>query len=203
MNNQSDENAPDKDEWISAVETLKRATSALGRSQTPLTIAKRAYVGLIRTRAVRFIKGEEEYRNVDLPIEFWWAKGHAALTQDWVSGDFDIWIDKGCHWQAYGVEFNRKDVEKMLEGVEILEPAPVKSKQIKGRGRSEDWKIWFAEMAAYIYGTKGFNPSAPGAQARLIKGTLDGLASRNKSYPSPELLKPYAREIIERLKKDI
>jgi len=51
----------------------------------------------------------------DLPAEFWWAKGHQALNQNWPAGDFDTWIKGGqVHLEAFGVSFFRADIEKLI-----------------------------------------------------------------------------------------
>ncbi|PCI46351.1 MAG: hypothetical protein COB49_08580 [Alphaproteobacteria bacterium] len=210
MDDQSDDGALDKKKWMSAAEALERVKKMLGWRKAPLAIAKRANNGLIETRAVLFVKDKEESTNVNLPTEFWWAKGHAELEQDWDSGDFDTWIDKRYHWQAFGVTFNRGDVEKMLEGAETLEPAPVKSKQIKGRPTSDKWPLALARVVVFLYEDTGFDPKKPGTETRLIEVMRDGLKANadttieeKNEVLGASTLKPFARAILELLKKDI
>jgi hypothetical protein len=63
-----------------------------------------------------------------VPAGFWWARGHAALQQNWHSGDFETWINHKIHCRAYGVKFRLSDIEAMLparrssHGVEAAEP---------------------------------------------------------------------------------
>jgi len=76
------------------------------------TICKRAHAGLIKARAERFIRDGRSADNIDVPVEFWWAEGAAALDQNWTTGDFDTWIDHRIHLQAFGVIFWRSDIER-------------------------------------------------------------------------------------------
>jgi hypothetical protein len=98
-----------QDEWISAdgAVTLLGIGSQLGKR----TICQRAYAGLIRARAGRFMRNRQSADNVEIPSEFWWAKGESALTQNWATGDFDTWIDHRIHLEAFGVTFLRADIE--------------------------------------------------------------------------------------------
>jgi REase_DpnII-MboI len=93
-----------QDEWISA----SSAVALLGRR----TICQGAYAGPIRARAKRFIRNGQVVDNVEIPREFWWAKGERALTQNWAAGNFDTWPpDSGIHLEAFGVTFRRADTE--------------------------------------------------------------------------------------------
>jgi hypothetical protein len=98
------------EEWVSAANAL--ALLGMTHFVGARTICKRAYVGLIRARAERFIRNDQSHDNVDIPTEFWWAKGEAALHQNWTTGDFDTWIDHRIHLQAFGVTFRRSDIER-------------------------------------------------------------------------------------------
>ena len=104
----------DEGGWLSAAEALSLVSEAMGPYQAPRAIASRAHDGLVRSRAKRFIRHQQTLSDVDLPSEFWWAGGEAALKQNWTSGDFSTWIDQLWHWNAYGVAFHRADIEGML-----------------------------------------------------------------------------------------
>ncbi len=108
----SDAPMSQNEEWINAASAL----ALLGMKHLPgtLAICKRADAGLIRARAVRFVDDGRSADNADVPAKFWWAKGEAALTQDWATGDFETWIDHRKHLQAFGVSFLRADIEKMV-----------------------------------------------------------------------------------------
>jgi hypothetical protein len=110
----------EKEEWISGASAL--ALLGMKHGDAPRTICKRAHAGLIKARAERFIRDGQPADNVDIPVEFWWAKGEAALHQNWETGDFDTWIDQRVHLQAFGVTFRRSDIERSR-------PPPVRAEQ--------------------------------------------------------------------------
>jgi hypothetical protein len=76
--------------------------------------------GLIRARAERFMLDKQISDDVEVPAEFWW---HAALQQNWKTGDFETWINQYLHLKAYGVSFLRSHIEKMIAYVPIEEAA--------------------------------------------------------------------------------
>lgn len=107
----------DQNEWITAAEAMKLVGAVMGKQMAAEAICSRARDGLIAARAIRFIKAGEASNNVNVPAEFWWAGGHEALTQNWVSGDFETWINHGVvQLKAYGVTFRRADIERLLPG---------------------------------------------------------------------------------------
>lgn len=102
-------------EWVPAYEALKMLTSAEFTAHSAMrTICERANAGLIRARANLFTIDEKEQSELDIPKEFWWAKGKAALEQNWRAGDFSTWIDRSVHLQAYGVSFSKSDLIRLL-----------------------------------------------------------------------------------------
>lgn len=114
------ESAPD---WISAHDAHERVYERNRDPNAAIAIAKRAHSGLVRARANLFVRecfdsrgdrNEIRQNNADLPSEFWWANGESALEQDWEAGDFATWIDAKFKWQAFGVKFDRSDIEAML-----------------------------------------------------------------------------------------
>lgn len=107
MTEQSDQK---DEEWISAAGAV--ALLGIGYRLAGRTICQRAYAGLIRARAKRFISNGHSADNVEIPCEFWWAKGKRALTQNWAAGDFDTWLPESrIHLEAFGVTFRRSDIE--------------------------------------------------------------------------------------------
>ena len=123
------------DEWISA----NKALNLLGKKFNSLiAICTRAHAGMVKTRAKLFIQDKKRFENIELPSEFWWAKGHEALNQNWQTGDFDTWIDHNHHWQAFGVEFLRSDIENMGT-VSEKEPKMAGKKVFIGHGQSLLW----------------------------------------------------------------
>lgn len=116
-------------DWVNAHDAVDMLSPMFGNEMTmavAMVLVKRAHSGLLKTRA-RLFKWEERKRGIYggsdkiqreaqfaiLPKEFWWADGHAALDQNWVTGDFDTWIDDTFHWQAFGTEFDRAGIEAM------------------------------------------------------------------------------------------
>jgi predicted nucleotide-binding protein len=100
--------------WIAAPVATQLLTGALGRRAARYAIAARAHDGMVQSRADRFVRGNRVLDDAELPREFWWARGYPALTQNWVTGDFETWIDHHELWKAYGVRFLRSDIEKMI-----------------------------------------------------------------------------------------
>ena len=90
------------------------ARTALDVFGNRMTICERTHAGLIRSRAELFNRHDQELRDVELPREFWWAKGHEALEQNWDTGDFSTWIDRKLHWRGYGVRFALDDLLKLI-----------------------------------------------------------------------------------------
>lgn len=100
--------------WISALEALELVAATSNVIQAPRAICSRAHAGLVSARARRLIVDSKVKDDVDVPPEFWWANGQAALKQNWATGDFETWIDRRVHLQAFGVEFLRADIEAMM-----------------------------------------------------------------------------------------
>jgi hypothetical protein len=121
-----------QEEWISAARALTLIKPAMTGFIAKKTICIRAHNGLIRSRAQRYMQGKTTLDNYDVPPQFWWAEGELALEQNWVTGDFETWIDQRHHLKAFGVSFLRADLEKMLpEGAGSEEtPLPVNSNLI-------------------------------------------------------------------------
>ena len=103
---------------------------------------------MIKARAKRFIHDGRSADNVDIPAEFWWAEGGAALTQDWTTGCFYTWIKQRVRLQAFGVTFRRSDIER-AKPAPVLENAKmtaVGEKGFIGHGHSPVWH----ELSAFL-----------------------------------------------------
>ena len=141
-------------EWVNAHAAIEMLLPMFGKGMglaAGMALAKRAHSGLLRTRA-QLLKWDEpqtsgygnrkverEVQFASIPRRFWWAEGHEALTQNWVSGDFSTWIDRMYHWQAFGTEFARCDVEAMVpkRGPSTAEPVE-REQPLDGMQESED-----------------------------------------------------------------
>jgi hypothetical protein len=140
------------EEWITAADALQLLKPVLGgESSAKTTICKRAHSGLIRARAEQFMVGEQVARDVEIESRFWWAEGGSSLTQNWDTGDFDTWVDRGeTHLRALGVSFLRADIEKAIP-VSKLEPTappapPAAKPGAGGRPRADWWEDLLIEM---------------------------------------------------------
>ena len=90
------------EQWIPAAQ----ARQLVGDSfDDCVAICTRANAGLIKARAELVVTGGRKFKETLLPVEFWWAQGHAALEQNWATGDFSTWIDSANQWRAFGVHF--------------------------------------------------------------------------------------------------
>jgi hypothetical protein len=141
-----------EEEWISAVEALKRVLAASDRYSATRAICARAYAGLIKTKATRFVDNGEVFDDFEIPTNFWWARGEAALTQDWRAGDFQTWIGRKHHLEAFGVAFSRNGIETLVAPAMAILGAPAPSKvRPGGRPRAEWWDDLWVEMCRKLW----------------------------------------------------
>jgi hypothetical protein len=124
MNRFRTSNLESKEEWVSAAEAIQLLRPIMREYVAQKTICTRAHSGLIRARAERFMIDSKVADDHEVPKDFWWAEGAAALQQNWTTGDFDTWIDRRVHLRAFGVSFSRGDIEKMIPAVpaRVLRP---------------------------------------------------------------------------------
>nr|WP_197535372.1 nucleotide-binding protein [Bradyrhizobium sp. ORS 278] len=128
-------------EWIGAASAVSRLKPHLKNSghAAQMRICEHAYGKLIRSKARRYIIGDEIRDDTAIPHVFWWAKGHAALTQDWATGSFSTYINDIEH-RAFGVSFVREDIEIMIPEdapPAAPEPTPGSNKIFLVHGRDE------------------------------------------------------------------
>jgi hypothetical protein len=124
--------------------------------------------------------------NADVPREFWWARGQPALTQNWQTGDFSTWFEQHDYWRAFGVQFLRSDIERMIpppsavpesEGHKL---APAHgSKIFIGHGRSPAWrdlKDFIVERLKLPYDEFNAEPVAGKSNADRLRQMLNDAA---------------------------
>jgi len=138
------------EEWITAAEALLLVKPVFNSQySSQKTICRRAHNGLIRARAQRLMANENVSDDVEIPKDFWWAEGEAALDQNWVTGDFETWARKSSidavHLRAFGVSFLRADIEKMILNKSTEErssslPLAAGKYVVIGHGQSETWR---------------------------------------------------------------
>lgn len=143
-----------------------------------MALCGRLRAGLIKSRARLLMFDDERHDDALVPQDFWWADGHEALEQDWVSGDFSTWIDHSAHWQAFGVTFGLSEILEMLP----FERRGVVTRSLSVAGNTD----WVSAKAArqFAYNEAGINPAKAGTaliqQARL--GFLIARAVRAEAF---------------------
>lgn len=109
--------------WVAAAEALRIASDRLGADAAG-ALAAGARSGEIRTRAARFLvevpnacgqKMTFDDTAVELPPEFWSPDGRVTVAQDWNAGSFLTLVNDNFQHQAFGVEFDRADVEAVID----------------------------------------------------------------------------------------
>jgi len=109
-----------KKQWIAAQQALNFVADSDGsyeRFEARVPLCTRAYHGKIDARAdLLVVYGSQPIENANVPPSFWWAKGNAALTQDWLRGDFSTTERPGGGRgvEALGVEFELEGVLALL-----------------------------------------------------------------------------------------
>src|SRR6202020_407141 len=100
-------------EWMSAHEAIQLLQPF--DADAKRAICRRAHAGLLKARARLLIVQDKEATDSEVPREFWWAHGSPwQLTQNWVSGDFETYINHpSVRVRAFGVTFRRSDIERM------------------------------------------------------------------------------------------
>jgi len=99
--------------WIPARDAYDTIAKQMP-GETRFAICSRAAEGLLQARARLFVTEKGRFESAIVPTQFWWAKGHEALEQNWDAGDFSTWIDRTYEWKAFGVEFDFIGLQQML-----------------------------------------------------------------------------------------
>jgi hypothetical protein len=153
-----------KEEWISAAAALALLKSTLGEYTATLTIAERAHDEIIRSRAARLVVKQPDKKalvdqDCEVPSLFWWARGHAALKQNWAAGDFETWVGETTHLRAYGVTFLRSDIMQIIPADLPVEPSPAletpgaqATSGKGGRPKADWWEDLWIEICRQLYG---------------------------------------------------
>jgi predicted nucleotide-binding protein len=131
-------------EWISAASAIAQLKPFLKNSAyaAQMRICEHAYAKLVRAKARRYFVGDSGRDDVPVPHVFWWAKGQAALTQDWATGSFSTYINDIEH-RVFGLSFVREDIELMIpadSAVTTTMPATPSNKVFLVHGRDEATK---------------------------------------------------------------
>jgi hypothetical protein len=136
-----------KEEWITAAEALRLLTPVFGEYTARLTICKRAYAGLVRARAEHYMIDNQEAGAREVPKVFWWAEGQSALEQNWTSGDFTTYTNRGnTRHRAFGVSFSRADIEGLMPAEREVPPA-AKVDGETGRDGTMEWDVFISHAS--------------------------------------------------------
>ena len=193
-----------KEEWITAAEAARLLKPVFGSEyMAQMTICKRAHSGLIRARAEQYMANERARNNFEIPKEFWWAEGNIALTQNWPSGDFDTWIDRGnTHLRAFNVSFLRADIEKMIPPGTPAPADPIAAPSAPhtaqgGRPRADWWDDLWIEVCRQLYGGE----LIPKKQGDIENAMKDWLAKRGE-HPSDSTIRLRARKLWQAISRE-
>jgi predicted nucleotide-binding protein len=137
---------PTDREWMSAQEALDYL--GLGFAQGAYAICAHASAGLVQAKARRFlVHGAPDDDDVELPREFW-SRSDEAQWHDWPMGHFKTAFNDG-HFEAFGVQFRRSDIERLKPASKTGASAPAASTApsqttpptvfIGHGGRSSEW----------------------------------------------------------------
>jgi hypothetical protein len=143
-------------EWLTTSFVSKLLRPALG-ALTSITVCKRLHGGLIRARCKQFLIANKIWRqDAVIPRGFWWAEGQSALTSNWVTGDFETWVDQQVHLQAFNVRFYRADIETLVPAEALgpaVQPFPetVQSTHKGGRPSADFWDDLWVEMCRQVF----------------------------------------------------
>jgi predicted nucleotide-binding protein len=188
--------ADDIEAWVSAWEAVKLLKPVMGGEYSAqMTICERAHDKLISARAALLVVEDHNWRpvkisernDVEVPANFWWARGNQALKQNWSTGDFETWIGEEVQHRAYGVKFLRSDIMSMVpQGVlETTADTQAKTHAKKGEkifighGHSLVWhelKGFIVERLKLPYDEFNAESSAGIANVARLKKMLDDAA---------------------------
>jgi hypothetical protein len=189
----------ESEEWISATDALETVATALNHYEAVRAICSRANDGLIAARAAKLVVGDRPGTdNTDIPESFWWARGKAALEQNWATGDFDTWIDRRVHWRAYGVSFSRSGIETLIGPTRASRAAPSdQPTKLGGRPPAAWWDDLWIEMCRQLYG----GDLQPKRQSD-IESAMKDWASAHGHHPSSSTIRERARKLWTALSKE-
>jgi hypothetical protein len=85
-----------------------------------------------------------------VPKGFWWAEGEAALKCNWVTADFEMWIDCKFQLRAFGVTVYRPDIEATMPAA-AMPPEKTDRPHKDGRPPAEFWDDLWVEMCRHVF----------------------------------------------------
>jgi hypothetical protein len=186
------------EEWISAYEAFKLVAEATNPSSTARAICSRANDGLIDAKAVTFIAKNRTLSDFPIPKGFWWARGEAALDQNWKTGDFETWIERTNHLKAYGVSFSRAGIEALIAPALAARDVPAEPPaKAGGRPAAAWWDDLWIEMCRQLYAGELQPKKQSDIEAAMITW-----ATGQGHDPAESTIRPRARKLWTALNKE-
>lgn len=186
------------EEWISAAEALDRVEKAAGLNAAGRTICSRAYAGLIDAKAARLIWSGQTEDDCLVPKGFWWARGEAALKQNWAAGDFETWLDQKYHLLAYGVTFARAGIDAIVAAaVSATKHSPAAGTQTGGRPAAAWWDDLWVDICRQLY----LGDLQPNRQADIASAMMKWV-SANGHEAAESTIRKRARKLWNALNSD-
>ena len=152
------------EQWITASQALEIGGDAFA-------LCSRLYAGLIKARAKLLRIDGDAMPDIPVPKQIWWAQGHAALEQDWQTGDFATWIDRDQRIEAFGVKFALDDVLEMI----AVERRPIVARNLSVAGNPA-W-VSAQEALRICYSDYGHNPVSA-REAIIVQAKLGFIVAR-------------------------
>lgn len=177
--------------WVPASKALSLIAREMGDYPAMLAMCERAHAGMLSSRAQLYIAPNQRLEQFPIPSEFWWARGHEALDQDWVRGDFSTWIDRKFQLQAFGVAFD-------FEGLRLMLPVEAAAAALRDLSVSSN-SAWVSarEARRFMYEQLGANPVVSGAHV-LEQCRLGFLPGRAQLYQRSDSGRPERWSVEER-----
>ncbi|NTG41674.1 hypothetical protein [Rhizobium rhizogenes] len=196
-----------KEEWINAAGALALMKSTMHFQAAARAICTRAYDGMLRARAERFVREEGTNRrsadNIDVPKEFWWACGDAALDQNWSTGDFETWIDNRIHLKAYSVSFLRAEIVKMVPSMldNNAPSKPIPSAQSVNRGGRPP-AGWWEDCLVHVCFKYFRGELSHPKQSDIVRVMQDWISEHGYEEVADSTVKIRARKLMDAIKRD-
>jgi len=181
------------DDWLSTNAAVDLLRPTL-KFSTSTTICKRLHAGLVHARCRQLMADDKTIRqDAVVPRAFWWAEGEAALKCNWVTGDFETWLEDRIQLRAFGVTLYRPNITTMMPAA----PPALASAERKGRPKADWWDPLWVEICRQLY----VGVLQPRRQAEIEKAMMDWLASEGHNV-SESTIRPRARMLWTAISKD-
>lgn len=138
-----------------------------------------------------------------VPKEFWWAEGREALKQNWITGDFETWINHRKRLRAFGVSFYRNDIKKMIppdQPMPLAAQAIATQKNVSKGGRppADWWEDLLIDLCFKHYRGELLHKT----QADIVRAMQEWITAQG--YDAAEsTIKQRARKLFGAIKREL